>query len=105
MVPGDVAAGAGLVLDDHGLAERLAQLLDDLPGERVGRSARRKCDDEADRAIGIGGGLRVCGRGAEHGDREREQANKVAHDPSLPCTPVMLRAPIGPRARSRVDCG
>ena len=44
------AAGAGMVLDHHRLAEIGAQPLRDHPGNDVGRSARRERHDQGDRA-------------------------------------------------------
>ena len=69
IVPGDGAAGARFVLDDNRLTQRLAQLLRDLAGKGVGCAAGRKCYDQADRPVGIGGSaLRLRdSRGAEQG--------------------------------------
>ena len=69
VVPSDVAAGARLVLDQHGLAQRLAQLLRDLASKGVRCPARGKRHHQPDRPIRIGGrALRLRQRrGAEHG--------------------------------------
>ena len=49
-VGAEVAVGAGLVLDDHGLLERLRQRLADGAGDDVGRAARRVGHDDAQAA-------------------------------------------------------
>jgi hypothetical protein len=54
ILPGDIAAGAALVLDHDRLAERGAKLVRDQPEECVGRAPRREGDDELDRAVRIG---------------------------------------------------
>ena len=51
---GDDAGRAGLVLDQHVLAERFAELLGVVPRHRVGQPAGRVGDQHADRAVGIG---------------------------------------------------
>ena len=58
-VGADRAAGARPVLDDHGLAEPLAQPLRHDAGDDVGRAARREADDELDGLVRIIG-LRQC---------------------------------------------
>ena len=50
-VGAEVAAGAGLVLDDEGLAERLAELRREGAREDVGRPAGRERHDDADRLV------------------------------------------------------
>jgi hypothetical protein len=52
IVQRDHAGRAGLVLDDHRLAERNAQFLGDDARRNVARAARRKADHNADRTIG-----------------------------------------------------
>ena len=70
VVPGEIAAGAGAVLDHHGLAERLLQIVGNLPREGVGGAAGHEGDDEMDRLVGIGALRR---RGLD-GDEQRVQA-------------------------------
>jgi hypothetical protein len=53
MVPSQVAVGARTVLDDHRLAERLAEVVDDLPAQRVGRTTWHERDDQPDWPVGI----------------------------------------------------
>src|SRR5262249_5298565 len=50
---GEVAAGAGPVLDQHGLAERRGEQLRDRPRHRVGGAARGCADQQLDRLGGI----------------------------------------------------
>ncbi len=54
VVPGEIAAGAGPVLDDDRLAERLLQIVGNLPREGVGGAAGHERDDELDRLVGVG---------------------------------------------------
>ena len=76
MVPGDIAAGAGLVLDDDWLAERLLQIVGNLPGEGVGRAAGDEGDDEMDRLVGVAA-LRRCGLAGEdsRADNDGQRTN------------------------------
>ena len=46
---GDVAGGAGPILDDDRLTETLLQPLPDHAGEKVRRATGRKADENADR--------------------------------------------------------
>ena len=57
--PGHHAAGAGFVVDDHGLAERLAELLADGARRQVGSAAGGIGHDEAD-GLRWKGSLRRC---------------------------------------------
>ena len=67
---GDVAAGAGLVLDQHGAAGERAQFLGKITHHHVGAAARRERADEVDvlGRIGLGAG----GGGAEQGGEQDE---------------------------------
>src|SRR5262249_20399244 len=56
LLGGDVAAGAGAVLDDHRLAYELRELLRHRPRREVGAAAGREAHDHANRPNGI----RVC---------------------------------------------
>ncbi len=64
----DDPGGAGLVLDHHALAERLAQLLGEQPRHHVGQAAGRIGHDDLDRLRRIGS-LRG---GAGRAERERK---------------------------------
>jgi hypothetical protein len=76
------AVGAGLVLDDHGLAQRLAQAVAERARDQVDRAARGLRQDEADglrRIWVVGARARV---EARH-DRECGSAgkrNRRTHD-------------------------
>ena len=50
---GDVAAGAGLVVDVELLAERGRQFLRDDAGDHIGRAAGGEADQDAHRMIGV----------------------------------------------------
>jgi hypothetical protein len=67
----DPAAGAGLVLDDHRLADIVGELLADQPREQVVAAAGREPHDHPDRPGRIVG-LRPCrgGRRAEGCERK-----------------------------------
>src|SRR5262249_2179362 len=85
VIPSDIAAGARLVLDDAGLAQRLSPPLRNLAVEGAGRSAGRKCHHQPDWPIGIGGGALRLRRsnGAERANEE-PAAKETAHaSPSL----------------------
>ena len=71
VVGADGAAGAGTIVDHHGLAERRVQALAQQPHERVGPLARRKRHDELDRMGRIH--LRVR-RGRRDGNERGQQA-------------------------------
>ncbi len=69
---GERAAGAGAVLDHHGLAERGGEWRGEQPRDDVGRAAWRESLDEADGAVGCPWRLCAGGegrerRGGEHG--------------------------------------
>jgi hypothetical protein len=68
VVGADVAAGAGAVLDDHRLANLLAQLVGEQPRHDVGGAARGERRNEADRLGRVGLGVR--------GAAQRERASK-----------------------------
>ena len=53
----DIAAGAAAVLDDHRLAERLAERGIDQPGRDIGSAAGGKAHDHGDLPLGI---FRAC---------------------------------------------
>ncbi len=55
---GEIAGGAGPVLDDHRLAESAGYELSDQAGDNVGRAAGRESENQPDRAARIG--LRAC---------------------------------------------
>jgi hypothetical protein len=65
LLRGDVAAGAGLVLDDHRLADRGLHLLGDQAGHDVGGAAGREGDDDANGLVWEGrqAGQRPCKSG------------------------------------------
>ena len=73
VVPGEIATGAGPILDHHRLAERLLQVVVDLPREGVGGAARHESHDEVDRTVGI----RLCAgflrRECERGNSDCQQ--------------------------------
>eukprot|EP01136_Pigoraptor_vietnamica_P000419 Opistho-1_new@25714 len=80
----DVAAGAGLVVDQHGLAERLRQRLREDARHHVGAAAGRKADDHADglgRPCASGCGCRRLGPGRMAGEREATQCGHGAAQP------------------------
>src|SRR5262245_9320627 len=97
-LPGDVAAGAALVLDHDRLAELGLQLIRNLAEERVGGAARRESNDEFDRPVRIAA-LRQgeCRRAKERSD-DRAPPNDRPHGGLLNAMP-----PIRPRAGRRVD--
>ena len=64
----DAARGAGLVLDDHLLAERRAQLVGIEPRHLVGRAAGAVGHDQPD-GLGGPGRLRAAARGQQGGQR------------------------------------
>jgi hypothetical protein len=68
----DRAGGAGLVVDDHGLAQKSRHLLRGLAADDIGRAGRRERHDEAHDALGIlalgaddGGRSQACQRRAQ----------------------------------------
>jgi hypothetical protein len=67
------AAGARPVLDDHGLAERLAHRLAEHARDRVGRTAGGEGDDHGDVASRV-----LLGCGAS-GERERKRSAEHAN--------------------------
>jgi hypothetical protein len=76
----DGAARAAAIVDDHLLAERFGHALADEPRDDVGRSARRKRDDEADRFRRIRLLRRMRGvRGNAERQRRGGDANCDAH--------------------------
>src|SRR5437763_13173928 len=91
---------------------RLAQLLRDLAGQRVGCAAGRKCHHQPDRPIGIGGGALRLRRGCDAEQRANEEAaaKETAHGLPSASHPAHRRANpirssrIGSRAQRRVDC-
>src|SRR5262249_45107431 len=99
----DRGIGAGLVLDYHRLAPHLAHALAEHADEDVGRPARGKRHDDADRAIGIADAVRSSlgsrARDREHADEACEtgtradsavssQAEDEAHDVLRLCCPL-----------------
>ena len=69
-VAAQVAAGAGAVLDQHRLAQRVLQGLGDDAGDDVGGAAGREVDHHLDGLGGPGLGLHVGGgSGGEHAER------------------------------------
>jgi hypothetical protein len=65
-----IAGRAGAVLDIDLLAEDLPELLPDNAGDDVGRAARRKPAQQADRLVGIGG-LRLRRKTSGAGQRSK----------------------------------
>ena len=72
----EVAAGAGLVHDDEGLAEALGQLLRDQAGDHVGRPARGERHDQRHRLVGIVGRALRVGSGGGEARRENQERRK-----------------------------
>jgi len=72
------AIGAGLVLDDHRLAHRVAQAIPQRARDQVDRATRRLGKDEADRLgwIGLIGGRAPARR---RDQREQRQARQRSH--------------------------
>jgi hypothetical protein len=74
----DIAAGAAAVLDDEGLARRLAQRRGDDAANEVRRAAGRVGDDDLHRPVGIGGeggaAVEQRGRGDAGADEALEHA-------------------------------
>ena len=97
----DGAAGAGDVLDDHGLAQDLPHAFRHDAADHVGRSARRQRHHHRDRARGIA--LRVCVRDADKARDQRERQQRSFHG----CSPVEFgrayHAIRAPRSRSACD--
>src|SRR5262249_13725812 len=52
----DRVAGAGAVVDDHGLAEGRGEIIADEPGDHIHRPARRRRHDDLDRPRRVGPG-------------------------------------------------
>ena len=50
VVPSEIAVRARAIFHDHRLAKRLLEIIRDLPGKSVGRSARHEGHDQAHRA-------------------------------------------------------
>ena len=73
-IDGDDAVGARLVLDDHGLAPALCQLIAEQPCGDVLGAARPQADDEFDRPLrpGLWLSLRLC-------DHRQRQGGKGGH--------------------------
>jgi len=65
-VGGRSAAGGWSIVDDDWLAQPVLELVADDSSEHVDRAARRRGDDELDRAVGPG--LRERGAGAHPGE-------------------------------------
>jgi hypothetical protein len=84
----DVAAGAGLVVDQHGLPEDRRKLLRDPARADVDRAARRRGRDDAHRL----GRIRLRGGGA--GAEDQEQGEDASHGSS----PVARSTTRGPAA-------
>ena len=77
------AAGASLVLDEHLLSERLRQLVGNDACDYVGRTARSKTDQDADRPGGVGLGQHHCGGGQECRNRKKISQHADAEDRHL----------------------
>ena len=69
----DLAAGAGAVLDDHGGAQLVLELLGQRARDRVGAAARRKADQQLD-----DGGLLRLRQAAEQEGAQRERGAQRA---------------------------
>ena len=67
----DVAAGAGLVVDDDGLAQAFGQALRQHAAQGVGGAARRPWHDQLDGTVGVGLGVGQRGEGGKCGECER----------------------------------
>src|ERR1700694_3199168 len=89
MAHADIAAGAGLVLDEELLAELLAELLSEQARHDVGWAARRERHDDAHGMARIGRALGVtrsvaCARDDQRREGERgagcESTGGQAHD-------------------------
>ena len=72
VVGAQVAAGASLVLDDHGLLQTLSEFVADQPGQHVGRAARRVRHDPFD-GLGGPGRLRADGTGGHRHPRHQRK--------------------------------
>jgi hypothetical protein len=70
----DAAAGAGAVVDDHRLAQRLRQFLGDDAAEHVGEAPGGPRHDDLDRLA------RVVGRSGRHGCEDGERAGDATDD-------------------------
>ena len=75
----DVSAGAGLVVDEDLLAQRLAEVLGDQAGRDIGALPGLVRHDQAHRLVGIG--LR---RGGQSRQRRREDHRTLRFIVSLP---------------------
>jgi hypothetical protein len=81
-VGGDVAAGAGLVLDHHRLAPHLLQAVADQPRGDVSRAARRKRHHDAHRSLrpfGAGGALGGMGGACNCSGGEPDKTAALEH--------------------------
>jgi hypothetical protein len=96
----DRAGSAALVVDDHGLAQQVSELVGEHAADDVGRSSGRERHDETDSAIGkLGIGARNSGR-RQRADAGRKQLTAFYEMPS--CKSVdsckrTLRLPALPR--------
>ena len=72
----DPSAGAGMIVNEHALAQAGRHRLADQPCDNIGRTARREGHNNLDGAIGKGlgpaGPRHRCRRTAEHGHQKRE---------------------------------
>ena len=83
-VGADIAAGAGAILDDHRLAQRLGNSIGD--DARASTSARPPAGNGAirsDRTIGISLRLRWCARQKDNADAERKRAASCTFDAAI----------------------
>ncbi len=75
----DVSAGAGAVVDDHGLAPFFAHFGGNQARCRIGGTARREGHDDAYAPARIVVGLRRCGKGKAGAERSSQQFDWVHH--------------------------
>ena len=86
----DRAAGAAGIVDDHGLAERLAHRFGNETRHRVGRTARGRGHNKGDGlvriALGMGGNgeRRGCGKGQRAGEKGATERGRRGHGGRLP---------------------
>ena len=105
----EIAAGAGLVLDDHGLAEPRAHLLGDQPAGEVRAAARRERRHELDRPRRPGLGRGPAGdaqhrRGAEQAaaaDHGAGHGTRISCNGTCCWAACMSVSPMPPWARGR----
>src|SRR5437868_15192223 len=92
MVPGEIAVRSRTILHHNGLAERLLEVIRNLPGQRVGRAAGHKGHDQVHGSrridLRMGEARRGRKRGSSRGQAQKSTAWKSHHGSSRPAGPT-----------------